>query len=307
VTRSKALQYLKWVWVIAIVLFIGLIFYRNLPEAIDYLKTIPAGYIFLSGLLVVAAKFLIVDLALLSVKTGQWHPPYFYMFTIFTVSQLGKYIPGSIWHFAARINSYKENALSNKKTARVMVIENIWMVTGATAFGVFLISIQHVMTGITFFSNFSLPEWIWALLPWLTIILWIAGLIIMDNRYPVNNGKFSIKHILILILVQTGIWAFLGGSYYLLFLNAGIQNLFLILGGYALSWIAGYVVIFAPGGIGVREFVQVALFSSIVPAEQVVIISLMHRMVYTIVEVLLGLIGFLLARKLPRSGNSVSE
>jgi uncharacterized membrane protein YbhN (UPF0104 family) len=307
VTRSKALQYLKWIWVIAIVLFIGLFFYRNLPEAIDYLKSIPTGYIFLSGLLVVAAKFLIVDLALLSVKTGQWHPPYFYMFTIFTVSQLGKYIPGSIWHFAARINSYKENALSNKITAQVMVIENIWMVTGATAFGVFMISIQHAMTGITFFSNFSLPEWIWTLLPWLTIILWVAGLMILDNRYPVNNGKFSIRHILILILVQTGIWAFLGGSYYLLFLNVGIQNLFLILGGYALSWIAGYVVIFAPGGIGVREFVQVALFSSIVPAEQVVIISLMHRMLYTIVEVLLGLIGFLLIRKFPRGENPISE
>ena len=57
------------------------------------------------------------------------------MFTIFTVSQLGKYIPGSIWHFAARINAYKENALSNKKTAQVMLIENIWLVTGAGAFG----------------------------------------------------------------------------------------------------------------------------------------------------------------------------
>lgn len=306
-TQSKVLQYLKWIWVIAIVLFIGIFFYRNLPEAIEYLETIPGGYIFLSGLLVVVAKFLIVDLALLSVKTGEWHPPYFHMFTILTVSQLGKYIPGSIWHFAARINSYKENSLSNRTTAQVMVIENIWMVTGATAFGVFLISIQHAITGITIFSNFSLPEWIWTLLPWLTIILWVTGLIILNHRYPLIKGRSAFSYILILILVQTGIWTFLGGSYYLLFINAGIQNLFLILGGYALSWIAGYVVIFAPGGIGVREFVQVALFSSIVPAEQVVIISLMHRMLYTIVEVLLGLIGFLIARKFPKSDNPISE
>jgi hypothetical protein len=89
----------------------------------------------------------------------------------------------------------------------------------------------------------------------------------------------------------------LGLSYYLLFPNVSGQNFFLILGGYALSWIAGYVVIFAPGGIGVRESVQVFLFSSIATPQQVVIVSLMHRMVYTIIEVLLGVVGYLLSKR----------
>ena len=79
----------------------------------------------------------------------------------------------------------------------------------------------------------------------------------------------------------------------------------MILGGYALSWIAGYLVIFAPGGIGVRETVQVFLFSTISTPQQVVIISLMHRMVYTIVEVLLGLVGYLLTKRVARDQNSI--
>ena len=97
-----------------------------------------------------------------------------------------------------------------------------------------------------------------------------------------------------------------GISYYFLFTNAGTENFFLILGGYALSWIAGYVVVFAPGGIGVRESVQVFLFSSIASPQQIVIVSLMHRMVYTIIEVILGLAGYLLTKRNPQNPGHIT-
>ncbi len=295
--RNKALQYLKWVWVVAIIVFIGIFFYRNLPEAIQYLKSIPFWMVLVSSACITLAKLLIVYLALLSVNTGEWRPSYLYMFTIFTVSQLGKYIPGSIWHFAARINAYKENALSNKKTAQVMLIENIWLVTGAASFGILSLAIHHKISGDPQLFFIPLPEWLWNLMPLLVLILWVIGLFLLDRRYPTSTNGLTISRVFLLILVQAGIWLFLGLSYYLLFPNVGGQNFFLILGGYALSWIAGYVVIFAPGGIGVRESVQVFLFSSIATPQQVVIVSLMHRMVYTIIEVLLGVVGYLLSKR----------
>ena len=219
--------------------------------------------------------------------------------------QLGKYIPGSIWHFAARINAYKDNALSNKKTAQAMIIENLWLVTGAAAFGVVFLSLNHtVMDGATLLPV-EFPEWLWSLLPYLVLIFWIAGLFLLDKRYPTSSKGITISRVLLLLLIQSGIWLSLGISYYLLFLNAGTNDLFLILGGYALSWIAGYLVIFAPGGL---EYGKPSRFSFFLPfrlPQQVVIISLMHRMVYTIVEVLLGLVGYLLTKRVARDQNSI--
>ncbi len=303
--KNRILQVLKWIWVVAIIIFIGVFFYRNLPEAIQYLQEVPFGLVIASAVCIIIAKLLIVLLALLSVNTGEWRPSFSSMFTIFTVSQLGKYIPGSIWHFAARINAYKDNALSNKKTAQAMIIENLWLVTGAAAFGVVFLSLNHtVMDGATLLPV-EFPEWLWSLLPYLVLIFWIAGLFLLDKRYPTSSKGITISRVLLLLLIQSGIWLSLGISYYLLFLNAGTNDLFLILGGYALSWIAGYLVIFAPGGIGVRETVQVFLFSTISTPQQVVIISLMHRMVYTIVEVLLGLVGYLLTKRVARDQNSI--
>jgi uncharacterized membrane protein YbhN (UPF0104 family) len=305
VKKNRILQVLKWIWVVAIIVFIGVFFYRNLPEAIQYLQEVPFGLVIASAVCIIIAKLLIVLLALLSVNTGEWRPSFLSMFTIFTVSQLGKYIPGSIWHFAARINAYKDNALSNKKTAQAMIIENLWLVTGAAAFGVVFLSLNHtVMDGATLLPV-EFPEWLWSLLPYLVLIFWIAGLFLLDKRYPTSSKGITISRVLLLLLIQSGIWLSLGISYYLLFLNAGTNDLFLILGGYALSWIAGYLVIFAPGGIGVRETVQVFLFSTISTPQQVVIISLMHRMVYTIVEVLLGLVGYLLTKRVARDQNSI--
>jgi hypothetical protein len=67
------------------------------------------------------------------------------------------------------------------------------------------------------------------------------------------------------------------------------------------------VVPFAPGGIGIREAVQVIFFSPIATPEQIAIISIVHRMLYTVIEVILGLIGFLIVRKFAKSETPVSE
>jgi uncharacterized membrane protein YbhN (UPF0104 family) len=295
--KNKFLQYFKWVWVIAVIGFIAFYFIQHLPEAIQYFSTVPTGSVLCSILLLFCARLLIILLALQSVKTGDWHPPYLQMFSIFSISQLGKYIPGGVWHFAARINSYKENSMTNAKVLQTMVIESVWMVSGSVAFVAIMFSIQHAMTGAVIIKSFQVPEILWKLLPWITIVAWIIGLAIIDRRYPVQDNLPKFIRIIFLILIQFSVWLALGGSFYLLFQSAGLENIWLVLGGYALSWVAGYVVPFAPGGIGIREAVQVIFFSPIATPEQIAIISIVHRMLYTITEVILGLIGFYLAKR----------
>jgi hypothetical protein len=118
VKKNTLLNYLKWLWLAAVVIFIGYYFYKHLPQEIQYFKSINIGRLLLAALLVAAAKLFLVDMARLSISNDKWQPSYLRMFSIVTVTQLGKYIPGSIWHFAARVSSYKENELSNKKNCQ---------------------------------------------------------------------------------------------------------------------------------------------------------------------------------------------
>ena len=242
--RNKALQYLKWVWVVAIIVFIGIFFYRNLPEAIQYLKSIPFWLVLVSSACITLAKLIIVYLALLSVNTGEWRPSYLYMFTIFTVSQLGKYIPGSIWHFAARINAYKENSLSNKKTAQVMLIENIWLATGAASFGILCLAIHHKISGDPQLFFVPLPEWLWNLMPLLILILWVIGLFLLDRRYPTSTNGLTVSRVFLLILVQAGIWLFLGLELFSPFPECERPKLFSYFGWVCIeldSWLCRYI------------------------------------------------------------------
>lgn len=301
-TKNRFLYYFKWVWVIAVIGFIVVYFFNHLPETVQYFQSIPPGSIILSVLLLFVGRLFIVFLAMQSVKTGDWHPSYGQMFSIFSISQLGKYIPGGVWHFAARINSYKENNLSNAHVFQTMVIESIWMVSGAVAFVAIMFSIQHALSGAEIIKGIPTTELFWTLLPWAAMIAWVVGLIIIDRRYPIKRSISLPGRIALLIVLQIGIWLTLGGSYFLLFQIAGKENIWLVMGGYALSWVTGYVVPFAPGGIGVREAVQVFIFSPIAAPEQIAIISIVHRMLYTITEVILGFIGFFVARK--NTGNS---
>lgn len=305
--KNKILKIVKWLWVVAVIVFVGVYFFQHLPEEMQYLRTIRIPNVIFSVLLLIVGKLAVVELARQSVKRGKWTPSYLQMLSIVTISQLGKYIPGGIWHFAARINSYKENSLSTKSTAKVMVLENIWLVSGAVVFAFFMLTLQPPTELIYSLIKIHPSPSFWLILRIGLPALWVIGLIILEKVFPVEGERNPVKRILILLGVQIVIWTAMGSSFYFVFQEMGLGNYWLILGGYTLSWVAGYVVIFAPGGIGVREFVLVALFSGLLPTGQIAIYSVVHRLIYTFVEVGLGGIGFLLQKLSPAQIKIVTE
>lgn len=285
---------MKWVWVIAVLIFVVIYFYKNMPAGIEYLKTIQIKNIIWSVLFMILGKLAVVELARKSVGRGGWMPTYTHMLSVVTISQLGKYIPGGVWHFAARVTAYKENSLSNKKTAKVLVIENIWLVSGAFFFGLFMLMLQSPVDHFYSIIKIDVPSYFWQGLTIALPVFWFITLVILERFFPSDGGGSAIKNVIALMLTQIVIWLAIGSSFYFVFQNIGTANYFYIVGGYALSWVAGYLIIFAPGGIGIREFVLVALFSSFMPTSQIAIYTVVHRLIYTFVEVLMGGIGFYL-------------
>jgi hypothetical protein len=102
-----------------------------------------------------------------------------------------------------------------------------------------------------------------------------------------KENRYKVKDMLILFVEMIFIWVSFGVSTWLVF---PIQSGFLlpITGAFSLSWVAGYLAFFAPGGIGIREYLLTLLLSSIFSSGEVAIYATIHRLIWVLVEIILG-------------------
>jgi uncharacterized membrane protein YbhN (UPF0104 family) len=295
--RNKILNILKIIWGVAVVA--GGIYYvaKNYSTAIQYLSSISPFKLLLAGFFIILVRLMNVDLVQQSLVLIGWKPNFKNAFNFVSISQLGKYIPGGVWQFVARFEAYKEANITYKNMGKAFIVENIWMVAGS-----FFVSLAFILFSqpVALLANygFSMAPMLYNLLGWICLLLWIVSIVITERVMLGKNGRVDLKRVVYLFCTQTCLWIFLGVSFFCLFSQTGsLSDLFFTIGGFGLSFLAGYVVIIAPGGIGVREAVAVLLFSLMFSSAEIGIYTIVHRLLYTIAEFLLAGIALLLTRK----------
>lgn len=259
---------------------------RNFADVRDYFQTIPWLRFPLSMFFIMLAKALLALVSLISVQNEGWNAPYWKMFSFYNVTQLGKYLPGGIWHFVGRFGAYKAENFDTKKSLKAMIAENVWLISSAlvTGFVYLLIFNQAGLAeyGITLTANVR-----WLLVAGI-LIAWLAAMLLFQ-RYFVSTGLRNLKRRAGLMALLLVVWMLIGFSYALIFPRVQYQSIGLAIGGFALSWSIGYLAVFAPGGLGVREFMLTLLFAATPYANLSPILAGVHRMVWLVAEVLLGL------------------
>lgn len=227
----------------------------------------------------------------------------------FTV-QIGKYIPGGIWPIVAGSQAGQLAGLPGSVTVISMTLQlGVALLTGAI-FSLGTLSLVPV-----------LAERYW----WLIVIVVCAGAALLLPpvmrrllaavfrliRRPDLLPGLSGNHLGRAMLWALANWVFLGLQLWLLFaaVHHGTADLLLpSLSGYALSWVIGFLAIFAPAGAGVREGILVLLFAGSVPAATVLGVALVSRVLFVIVDVTLFTIAAASRRadaRRKRSGSSV--
>ena len=96
-----------------------------------------------------------------------------------------------------------------------------------------------------------------------------------------------IADFLLVLVEQIAAWLLFGLSYSLVFPPQG-GFLLPIIGAFSLSWVAGYVAFFAPGGIGIREFLLTILLGAFFASQEIAIYATIHRLIWVLIEILLG-------------------
>ncbi|MGB8657340.1 MAG: lysylphosphatidylglycerol synthase domain-containing protein [Candidatus Zixiibacteriota bacterium] len=223
---------------------------------------------------------------------------YFKLFKVWFFANLGKYVPGKVWQFLGMIYMLEKEGVPKRNSFSTGVLAQAFSVISGL-----LISV--IFLGADLYSRFFSRN------PGLMIagvVLSLAVLVLLC--YPkvlervLNLGlgvlkkekislDISVKDVIIYILCYSLSW-FLFGLAFLVFVNsmakASFNTYLPLTGAFAFSLNVGFLAIFTPGGIGVREgilvFLLSALFPSLFPLPVATLISLLSRLWITAGELL---------------------
>ncbi|MBN1122547.1 MAG: sulfotransferase [Anaerolineae bacterium] len=222
-------------------------------------------------------------------------------FRYWVFSQMGKYIPGGIWLFASRTVFYQQNGMPTLIASGVVVWETLSiLITGIV---IVLISIPTlpvikwgmigsigaagllIVTGVGLWQTPRFWEWLVKLrIPGASLMLRFVNET-ADKRTKLLRGH------LILSAVS---WVIIGSGFYLLTLSFPPLRGLSVLSANAIfiaSWVIGFLVLIAPGGIGSREAAMIAFLLPLISPSEALAFAVIARIWWTLGEALLFLFG----------------
>ena len=218
------------------------------------------------------------------------------------VGQLGKYVPGAVWAVAAQVELARDYAVPRRRSATASLVSMaVTLVVGLVAAGVTLPLVSaHAVRQYW---------WVLAVTPLAAaclhprIIRFGLNLALrVLRRAPLEESAGAAAMARALAWTTLG-WFFYGAHAWFLisdFAGKGGRTFALALGGYALAWAVGFLIIFFPGGIGPREVALIAVLAPVMPSASALVVALASRVVMTIGDLVWAGTGLILGQGRPR-------
>jgi len=217
---------------------------------------------------------------------------------IFFIGQLGKYIPGSVWPVVMQMELGVKFHVPRARSAAASLVQMALSVgTGALVAVLALpLTAGHATTD----------------LPWMVVVVVVCAVALSPRianpalakgfrllkREPLERplswrglglGTGWLMAAWVLFGIPIALLArALGGS--------GWQTLTVSVGGFALSWVVGFLVVIAPAGAGVREAIMIALLSTVISPASALAVALISRLMLTVGDLVLGLVTIAVTR-----------
>ncbi len=268
--------------------------YRNWSEIRAYAVNINYLWIFLSYLgFLIATLIMTVNWHLL-LKKLKTHIDLKASIAIWSVSTLGKYIPGKGWQFVSIVYISKKFGVSYSKSLSASLMGQIFSIISGliVGFSVLRPYIPSPLMAVILAASliFIYPDFLNRL----------TGFLSRLTGKQVAKIDLSLKDTLEVTSIYLTGWLFFGLSLnFLLFSiypNWGFQ-IFYSAKIFVSSYLIGLFAIFVPGGIGVREGIMAVLLAKSLPSHLAPFIALFTRLVVTLSEITLTFYGLYFLNK----------
>ena len=273
----------------AALLFLGLNLYRGWHGTRDYQGRIQPWLLLVSFIFTLAFCFLSAVGWSLTVRCAGGKVNLRRGMRIFFLSNLGKYLPGTVWYIAGRTYLGEREKIPAAVIATSVVVEMALALTSAA-----LISSLALPTLLARYGSGGAYLGMAAVALSLTVLHprpmgWLLNLFArLLHRLPSEvNLTVGYLEMARLLIAYIFIWA-VGALAFLTLLYSiypvPLAWLPTVAAIYAASWIVGFLTPFAPGGLGVREGALALLLGRYVPLPVATAAALLSRLWLTLGE-----------------------
>ncbi|MEW8066884.1 MAG: hypothetical protein AB2794_02725 [Candidatus Thiodiazotropha endolucinida] len=278
---------LKTLWWVVVLCFIFFFLLGNLHRVAGVVKLLPIEIIVYSLLSLTIGKLLLVAIMHQSLLHYKVSFLFSQSFSIYNITQLGKYIPGSIWQFVGKIGMYKSAGLDNQTVRDTILLETFWVVFSAFIFGLLLISFTQYQLLVTLTQKIPLIILL-AILGTTLFLLLLPQL--RRHRKKLYDYCRRLLFTPLSFITSLLIWLVLGFAFWITLtpFSASEIGFVFIIGLYAFSYAVGFAVPFAPAGIGIRESVLVLGLTPFLDINTAIILAALNRVFYIFIEIILA-------------------
>lgn len=189
---------------------------------------------------------------------------------LFFKSQLGKYLPGSVWQYAGRVGLAHSRGVPVQRGFVSIAAEIAYSAVAAAA-------ASSLVLG-------SLPAV--GALAGLGLLL-VVALTFPRRLGARQNVDAALRAGPVAVILYLVVWGLYGVAFWATgraLFAVPASELARYVGVFALAWLVGLVAVFAPGGIGVREAVIAALLTGRLGQADAIVLAGTSRIVLTVVD-----------------------
>lgn len=206
----------------------------------------------------------------------------------FMTGQIGKYVPGGVWHVVGQGELARRSGVERRVAYSSVLLGTAALLGGAT---------MIVVAGRLIGADVSVPWWVTAI----GSLAVLAALLPPVRRQLVarlddgsGTTRLTIGGLAALAAGSIPVWLVIGASTWCVAraLGASVDARTMVVGAVA-SWLVGIATIPAPGGIGAREAVLVALLDGSMGTATATLVALVARLVFVAAD----LVCFAAARR----------
>lgn len=231
-------------------------------------------------------------------------------------SQPMKYLPGSFWILPGRVMLLKRMGHDVALSSGGLLFEMTTQVLSSAL-------VVAALAGAAGFASVGMAGGVWAVLAGsilaCALLLGCPALVCKIRRLPASvrdaaarlasiPPRARLANLAVTLATLTAMWLIMGASFYLLVV-AGDPRLDLTLLKTAvvvstLSWLAGFLTPFAPGGIGIREAAIVLLLAGVTGQPEATLVAALSRALALVVELAFALGAWPALRSVRTDGKS---
>ena len=213
------------------------------------------------------------------------------------LANLGKYAPGSIWSLLGRLYIGQHLGATIPAMVTALILENLIVAYCSALLGAAYLPLllpQSPALGWLVFAGLVVGGI--ATLAWPRLILYPAHLLARLLRQPMIERVPPRRTLLtygLLLFVAVTIFSIGGFCLAAAIMDVPLRAMPPFVAAYNASWIIGYMVPFAPAGLGVREGAFATLLTPLLTAGGAVAVSILTRVAIAIVESAIGVAALL--------------